>query len=271
MPPKKISKLFDSISFYYPKDGPNYAEVKGLINSHSGTVVDIPETANYHLLPDDWGRRYSEDENHKYYDVTMIDDWIKDGSIAVPDYYAVNMQFPLAPAVNERRKKERKRMRLAASESSNAVPATSPAVPMSPTRTSTAAAPVSPYPLGRVPSPVRPYTEIPISMSTSWFEIRGRTRFTQEDDFLIIRRINAEHKEVARRAQAKAAGKKVKYEVPVYSANGQQFWHKVVAEDLIPGKSWQALEGRYKKYIRGNYAKIEPFFMAWYRENPDSS
>lgn len=247
-PSKKISKLFDSIAFFYPHNAPDHAQVKQLINSHSGTVVDVPSTANYYLLPVNWATKYSEDEDHQYYDVSIVEDWIANGKIAYPDDYVVNKQFPIAPATKAKLKGARRPAPPA--ESSLRVETS-----MSPRRRTTDYSP----------------REIPPSSPIGhWSESRGRVNFTDEDDYKIIRFVEKAHAELERRAMEKAAGINVKYSTKVYSANGQQLWHQAVAANLLPGRTWQGIEGRFKKYIKGNWDTIMPSYRRWLSEQPTS-
>jgi len=49
------------------------------------------------------------------------------------------------------------------------------------------------------------------------------------------------------------------------SPNGQKLWMNAENRDLLPGRTWQALEGRYKKYLRKNWVDVLVKHSRWAR------
>jgi|LauGreDrversion4_2_1035121.scaffolds.fasta_scaffold12853_4 hypothetical protein len=82
------------------------------------------------------------------------------------------------------------------------------------------------------PEPVR-RSITPASISrVSWS--RRRLLYTKEDDLKIVRFIlESQH-----------------------SPNGQILWKKAADENLIPGRTWQSLEGRYKKNLKYRFEAL---------------
>ena len=53
--------------------------------------------------------------------------------------------------------------------------------------------------------------------------------------------------------------------LPGLSANGKKLWMLAEENELIPGRTWQSMEGRYKKHLRVKWADVFPKYMVWRR------
>lgn len=240
MPPKALSKIFDSVNFHYPKEAPDYKEVTRLINSHGGNVVRFPELAHRKLLPSKWAEKYPEGD---FYDISLLGDSVGLGKFPNEDdleRYVVNHVVPIPQAEKDKQKAQQKRRRSispsSASPSGRRVVVEAQLTASQEERQARLSLP----PI-QLPQP----QEVP---TTDPFHIlfHGRTYYQEEDDMKIIDYVEAGLSK------------------PGYSANGQKFWKQAVNIGLIPGKTWQSLEGRWKKSIKPRWNDFfEPKYRAW--------
>ncbi len=74
--------------------------------------------------------------------------------------------------------------------------------------------------------------------------MRGRFFYTKEDDMKLVKFGLEQHE----------SG---------FSPNGQRAWQFAENIELLQGRSWQSMEGRWKNYIRPSWNMIYPEYIEW--------
>ena len=261
MPPKKASKLFEKLVFYYPKNAADYDQVTKLINSHSGLVNEISNLANYHLLPTNWATKYPK--GGEFFDVSFVQDCAKAGELLEEDMYIVSFPYPIPQATREKIAAERKRESVA----SRAVRSPANAAMQSPKPSNAYRLPQSPRP-AVYRAPAREVDSPLVPRGADVYLYRGRVKYTKEDDMILMDYIERKENERIRRDEEVKKGIKKRYPDLTYQPTGQQFWKAAAREELIPNKTWQSMEGRFKKHIRPYYGRLIEDFNAWKAAQP---
>ena len=255
---QKKNGIFFEKSFYYDKNAPNFDEIKELIVKNDGTLVTNVATAMFHLIPSGWAHKY-RDAKEDLIDVSFVTESAALGELLDSENYIVSDLLPIPTAWQNRGKRANSRSpERSTSEGANNRPGKASQSPKGivssdVNRETSAAAPP------RSPSPNRPQTTraavSPFSRRTlPWprtgvdrFEdpipLRGRELFSRDDDMVIV-------------------GYILRNRGP-YSANGDRFWQIAADENLVNGRTWQALQGRYKKTLRHSWNQLLEEYQRW--------
>lgn len=240
--------IFHEISFHYPSSEEDYQSIRDMVVSHGGTMVNIPELAVMKLVPPSPCPSSGE-----YYDCSYVRDSVNAGEAQMREMYLMVPEIGEAMIVGQRFLEERYRMGLGFVRSApHQSPRPQSPQPPIPRREYDAlvVAPVAPFqnapfrPLR--PQHVRPtiMRERPIYRDEHAAIVRGRFFYTTEEDMKIIDFY------IARGDMG-------------YSANGQKLWKDAERAQLLQGRSWQSMEGRWKKYIRPNWEAVSHEYARW--------
>ena len=232
-----MSTIFQEFSFFYPRDAPDFDSVKRQILLNGGTLVSLPEVASVRLAVP--GQAVAEDG----YDVdsSFLEDSISQGVPGNLDLYRIFPELGEALIVGERFLRDRNWVPVR-----NVVPSTKPK-PSAPIHSA-----------ADQPEPTHRSTEaeeVPVQAPQRTEEVSGMKRtfgrmnyqkdeYSLEEDMTLIDHVN-KHRGIFG-----------------MSPNGQNLWKKAEANKLLGGRTWQSMEGRWKKQIRPRW----PHFRAAYRD-----
>jgi hypothetical protein len=220
----------------------------------NGGCMTIEDLAEFHLLPVGAKPRRDQDE---FLDIRFIYHSIESRSLQESELYFVSAHCPV-PLIDELRPSRssnplrpiqhsdiipepvrHKRPRIGPESSP---PSDVPPFPESPHRSEITRLPVETYTSRATTStiwtperPTRPLESFVPGVPRRFQDpipLRGRHFFSTQDDYAII-------DYVIENSQR-----------PGMSPNGQNLWKKAEMEGRFPGRTWQSLEGRYKKHIR---------------------
>ena len=222
--------------------------------------MTIEDLAEYILLPTGATPRHNQDE---FLDVRFIYHSIESRSLQECELYFVSAACPV-PLIDELRP-SRSSNPLRQIQHSDNIPLTVsskrarigtgspprsdvPPLPYPPIRSDIQRLPVEPYPPRAIPNtiwtperPTRPLQPCIPGVPRRFQDpipLRGRNFFSTQDDYSIIDYILENSQR------------------PGMSPNGQNLWKKAEMEGRFPGRTWQSLEGRYKKHIRARWEEF---------------
>lgn len=269
MPPKRKSQkaapkrkaqkkngIFAEKSFCYPQDSPDFDEIKALVNRNDGTMVGVSATANFHLIPSGWAHKY-RDAKEDLYDVSFVTESAASGKLLDSESYIVSDLLPIPTAWQNRGERGNSRSPNRSTSADRRNPARGQT--RSPERTQATQRSTSATQPPRSPSPNRPVANQQIVSPFSrrqleWprrgidrfqdpIPLRGRELFTHDDDMRIVGYILRNR-----------GG---------YSPNGDQLWQAAEAENLVNGRTWQSIQGRYKKHLRHKWNQLLDEYQRW--------
>jgi hypothetical protein len=247
------------MSFHYPKNAKDYPAIKDLVVVNGGTVVTVEDIATVKLLPIGGAKDTAGGE---YTDVSFVHDSVELGSLKDIDLYVVSKFLPVPLSTRQKERAPSRAVGRNASRSTERRQQSSPERerPVSPTRNVPNRRAVTETP-ERERSPINgsPFKNRELPWNTPRrpdrfmdpIPLRGRTFFSDEDDMKLVEHI------VKHMVNGKPR--------PGFSANGQKLWKLAEEQDIVPGRTWQSMEGRYKKHLRVKWAEVYPKYEAWRR------
>lgn len=252
-PKRKVAKktgILSGRTFYYPPDASNLKDIKALVNEHDGVFTSVPLTAEFHLIPSGWSYKYNGSQG-ELIDVSFLSESIASGQLLDKSLYLVSELLP-TPLAWQKRGEGRK---------------LKPGVVMTSSPNRSQSPPRSPSPRPRArqtqngpQSPARGNPEVPISpfkkRTLPWprvgidryqdpIPLRGRELYTHDDDMAIVDFIQ------------------VNWNNARMSPNGNNLWRAAEAADIVPGRTWQSLQGRYKKTLRYKWGQLMQEHQRW--------
>ena len=253
-PKQKVQKtggIFKNLAFYYPKDAPGFKEIKAQINDNDGVVTSSIDTAEFYLIPSGSAKEYPAVED-VLVDVSFVIESIRAGKLLDRENYIVSYLLPVPAAWQERGEGKI----LAGNQRSSS---RSPKRPDSAIRSTSA--PKKTITQSQTPSPTRrPATSTvsPFARRTlAWPRVgidrkqdpipsRGRELYSHDDDMLLVRYV----------LNNSSRG----------SANGNILWERAERENVVDGRTWQSMQGRYKKHLRDKWPALLKDYDEWSRK-----
>lgn len=212
---RQLSTLFQSLTFHYSKDSEDYTTIKSIILSHGGTLVSVEDIAQIKLTNSE---SVQELEDGEYVDISYMYDCLEKQSVLSTDDYVVVPDAPFCIAYYRKL-----------------------AIGNQPVQRM----PESPSARVRSPPKKERLSTTPNSVTRTRFITRhdhyalprGRTVYSEDEDVELIKFIMD------------------RYKVGM-SPNGQNLWKTAEREKLLNGlRSWQSMEGRWKKTLRVGWNK----------------
>lgn len=240
--------IFSGLTFHYNANFADHEDIRRMVESNGGFLT-IEDLAEYNLLPIGGTPRLDQDE---YLDIRFIYDSIESRSLQEFELYFVSVDCPIplidemrpSRSINPIRKDPRsvhtpvsartKRPRLG---TESPIRSDVPPLPVSSPRSDIPPLPVESY-MWTPERQTRPQQSFVPGVPKRYQDpipLRGRNFFSDEEDLriidFIVENINR----------------------PGMSPNGQNLWKKAERDNRFPGRTWQSLEGRYKKHIRDRW------------------
>ncbi len=253
-PKQKVQKtggIFKDLAFYYPKDAPDFKAIKAQINENDGVVTSSIDTAEFYLIPQGSAKNYRAVED-VLVDSSFVTESIRARKLLDRENYIVSYLLPVPAAWQERG--EGKIM------ASNQRPASgSPKRAESATRSTSA--PKKIVTQSQTPSPTRraqTSAASPFARRTlAWPRVgldrkqdpipsRGRELYSHDDDMRLVHYI-LNHSNTG-------------------SANGDILWYRAERENVVDGRTWQSMQGRYKKHLRFKWDQLMEDYDKWSRK-----